>query len=113
NPLAADPRVAIGLDAEAFRRGLAALPALTAGPVFVCRAPGPPLGEDAGARIGEVTVSGPHPAGLPGTHIHHLAPVANGRQVWHILYQDVIAIGALLETGRVPMERIVALSGAG
>jgi Na+-transporting NADH:ubiquinone oxidoreductase subunit A len=113
NPLAADPRVAIGLHAEDFRRGLGALPLLAEGPVFLCRAPGTPLGEGAGERIKDVTISGPHPAGLPGTHIHHLAPVANGKTVWQILYQDVIAIGHLLATGRVPTERIVALAGAG
>src|SRR5690606_8666979 len=99
NPLAADPRVAIGLHAEVFSRGLSALPQLTEGPVFLCRAPGPVLYDGAAGRIEEVPVAGPHPAGLASTHIHHLAPVANGQTVWHILYQDVIAIGHLLATG--------------
>ena len=113
NPLAADPRVAIGLNAGDFRRGLDILPLLADGPVFVCRAPGPALCDGTRDRIAEVTVTGPHPAGLPGTHIHHLAPVAAGGTVWHIGYQDVIAIGRLLATGRVPADRIVALAGAG
>ena len=113
NPLAADPRVAIGLNARDFRRGLDVLPLLADGPVFVCRAPGPALCDGTRGRIAEVTVTGPHPAGLPGTHIHHLAPVAAGGTVWHIGYQDVIAIGRLLATGRVPADRIVALAGAG
>lgn len=113
NPLSADPRVAIGQHKEKFRRGLAALPLLTAGLVHVCRAPGPPLVEGDAARIEEVVVSGRHPAGLAGTHIHHLAPVANGRTVWQIGYQHVIAIGHLLETGHVPAERIVAVAGTG
>ncbi|MGB3390248.1 MAG: NADH:ubiquinone reductase (Na(+)-transporting) subunit A [Pseudaminobacter sp.] len=113
NPLAADPRVAIGLHQEEFRYGLAVLPLLTPGPVFVCRAPGQALVEEAPGRIKDVVFCGLHPAGLAGTHIHHLAPVANGRSVWQIGYQHVIAIGHLLETGHLPAERIVAIAGPG
>lgn len=113
NPLAADPRVAIGLHADAFQRGLAVLPLLTRGPVYVCRAPGPSLCGDGDGRIRDVAVSGRHPAGLAGTHIHHLAPVAHGGTVWQIGYQHVIAIGHLLATGRLPGERVVAIAGAG
>jgi NADH:ubiquinone oxidoreductase, Na(+)-translocating, A subunit len=54
---------------------------------------------------------GPHPAGLPGTHIHFLQPVGIERTVWHIGYQDVIAIGKLFASGRLWTERIVALGG--
>lgn len=113
SPLAADPRVVTGLHPQEFRRGLGALPALSGGPVFLCRPPGPPLAEGMDGRIEEVAVTGPHPAGLAGTHIHHLAPVGAGGSVWQIGYQDVIAIGALLATGRVQAGRIVALAGPG
>jgi Na+-transporting NADH:ubiquinone oxidoreductase subunit A len=54
---------------------------------------------------------GPHPAGLPGTHIHMLCPAGAHRSVWHVGYQDVIAIGSLFTTGRLPTERIVSLGG--
>ena len=57
--------------------------------------------------------SGPHPAGLPGTHIHYLDPVAADRSVWHIGYQDVIAIGHLFKTGRLLTERVVSVGGPG
>lgn len=113
NPLAADPRVIIGLHAEEFRQGLNVLPTLTPGPVFICQATGPSLYYGEQDRIRQITFSGPHPAGLPGTHIHHLAPVANGKSVWQVGYQDVISIGHLLSTGRLWGERIVALSGSG
>lgn len=113
NPLAADPRIAIELHAGEFARGLSVLPLLTDGPVYLCRAPGPELPGNANARIEEIEFVGPHPAGLPGTHIHHLAPVGNGHTVWHILYQDVIAIGHLLLTGRRMTHGVVALAGAG
>ena len=55
--------------------------------------------------------SGPHPAGLPGTHIHHLDPVSLNKTVWYVNYQDVIAIGKLFDTGRLSVERIIALAG--
>jgi Na+-transporting NADH:ubiquinone oxidoreductase subunit A len=58
-----------------------------------------------------VEVDGPHPAGLVGTHIHRLMPVGAGRMVWYIDYQDVIAVGLLLEGGRLPVERVVAVGG--
>ena len=41
----------------------------------------------------------PHPAGLPGTHIHFVDPVSREKTVWYINYQDVVALGHLLKTG--------------
>ena len=46
-----------------------------------------------------------------GTHIHFLEPVNEHKVVWHIGYQDVIAIGKLFTTGRLHTERVVALGG--
>jgi Na+-transporting NADH:ubiquinone oxidoreductase subunit A len=54
---------------------------------------------------------GPHPAGLVGTHIHFLDPVSATKMVWHLNYQDVIAIGKLFTTGKLWTERIISLSG--
>ena len=54
---------------------------------------------------------GPHPAGLPGTHIHFLDPVSEKKTVWHAGAQDVIAIGRLFVTGRLPVERVISLAG--
>lgn len=92
-----------------FLRGLEALPLLSAGPCWLCHAPGlelPPV-KGVTARAS----AGPHPAGLAGTHIRALHPVANGGVVWQIGWQEVIALGHLLETGRTWQRRIVALSG--
>jgi Na+-transporting NADH:ubiquinone oxidoreductase subunit A len=113
NPLAADPRVVIDTARDAFAQGLDVVAKLTDGPVYVCCAPGVelPRGSDAKIRIEEF--AGPHPAGLPGTHIHFLAPVGARRSVWHIGYQDVIAVGRLMTTGQLSNERIVALGGPG
>jgi Na+-transporting NADH:ubiquinone oxidoreductase subunit A len=113
NPLAADARVVLAVEQESFASGLDALTRLTDGAVFVCQAPGDPLCDESKERIQCVHFDGPHPAGLAGTHIHRLAPVGNGRVVWQIHYQDVIAIGHLLEMGKLSAERIVALGGPG
>ena len=56
---------------------------------------------------------GPHPAGLPSTHIHFIDPVHENKTVWQIGYQDVIGIGHLFRTGQLPTERIIALAGTG
>lgn len=111
NPLAADPALMLQPDLAAFRRGVAAMTLLTDGPVFVCQRPGPALAE--GERIRLASFEGPHPAGLPGTHIHLLMPASAHRSVWHIGAQDVVAIGELLETGRFRARRVVALTGPG
>lgn len=55
--------------------------------------------------------AGPHPAGLVGTHIHFLEPVSLNKKVWHLNYQDVIAIGKLFTTGYLYTDRVIALAG--
>ena len=111
NPLAADPLPIILAQREAFDAGLTLLTRLTDGKVHVCQASGGKLG---GHPVGQVTFNqfaGPHPAGLVGTHIHFLEPVSLKKQVWHLNYQDVIAVGKLFLEGELSSERIVALGG--
>ncbi|MFP4207492.1 MAG: Na(+)-translocating NADH-quinone reductase subunit A [Wenzhouxiangella sp.] len=110
-PLAPDPAIIIEPELKAFEQGLAVLQALTDGPVWVARPPRSSLPSFAGARVREEVFAGPHPAGNPGTHIHHLCPVGRGRMVWSIDYQDVIAFGHLFESGRRYTRRVVALAG--
>ncbi len=112
NPLAADPSVIIAEYSDDFSNGLQVLARLTEGFVHVCKAPASTVATPAGAaNIAVTEFAGPHPAGLPGTHIHHLHPASATRTVWHIGYQDVIAIGKLFTTGKLWLERIVALAG--
>ncbi len=91
--------VAIRAGTEAFAAGLHVLSRLTRGTVNLCTSPewDIPVPDIDGLRV--VQFSGPHPAGLPGTHIHYLYPVSLERVVWHIGYQDVIAIGKLFRAG--------------
>jgi Na+-transporting NADH:ubiquinone oxidoreductase subunit A len=110
-PLAADPRVVVQAEASAFISGLTVVSRLTPGAVRLCTGPGWYIPIPDMENLEQVEFTGPHPAGLPGTHIHHLDPVGPERTVWHIGYQDVIAIGKLFATGEVHTERVIALGG--
>ncbi|WP_068826313.1 Na(+)-translocating NADH-quinone reductase subunit A [Pseudomonas sp. BMS12] len=109
HPLAADPAVIIADKASDFENGLKVLTRLAK--VFLCKAEGVSLPGESLAGVQSEGFSGPHPAGLPGTHIHFLDPVSVSKSVWYIGYQDVIAIGALFTTGKLSVERVVALAG--
>jgi len=111
NPLSADPTVILAEHIGDFQTGLTLLAKLSPGGVHVCKAAGSSLELDAQEGVQTTEFAGPHPAGLPGTHIHHLHPVGANRSVWHIGYQDVVAIGKLFTTGKLWFERVVALAG--
>ena len=112
-PLAADPGLVVAEHEGAFELGLDLLGHLSEGAVYLCTAAGWPGPKGSHPAIEPVVFEGPHPAGLPGTHIHHLDPVSAERSVWHIGYQDVIAIGKLIGEGGLFFERIVSLGGNG
>lgn len=114
NPLAADPEVVLKEYETDFKDGLTVLTRLFNGqkPVYLCK--------DADSNIPlspaieGITIksfSGVHPAGLVGTHIHFVDPVGATKQVWHLNYQDVIAIGKLFTTGELFTDRIISLAG--
>jgi Na+-transporting NADH:ubiquinone oxidoreductase subunit A len=112
-PLAANPAVVIEKNAAGFATGLQVLSSLTNGNIFLCTAPDSGIAIAGIDRLRHAEFSGPHPAGLPGTHIHFLDPVGAERTAWHIGYQDVIAIGALFSSGTIETGRIIALGGDG
>lgn len=109
HPLAADPAVVIAEGADDFQRGLRVLARLAK--VFLCTAPGAEIPGGELPNVQREEFSGPHPAGLAGTHIHFLDPVGAHKTVWSIGYQDVIAIGRLFATGRLDVHRVVAIGG--
>lgn len=111
NPLAADPAVVIAQRSDDFANGLKVLARLTDGPVNVCVAPDSAVSGEEIDGVRDISFSGPHPAGLPGTHIHFVDPVSADKTVWSIGYQDVIATGALFTTGKLDTARVVALGG--
>ncbi|CAM7701291.1 Na(+)-translocating NADH-quinone reductase subunit A [Leclercia adecarboxylata] len=111
NPLSADPQPLILAQRQAFDAGLTLLTHLTDGKVHVCQENGGKLGGHPQGKVTFNTFAGPHPAGLPGTHIHFLEAVSLTKQVWHLNYQDVIAIGKLFTTGELYTDRVIALGG--
>lgn len=111
NPLAPDPKVVVDASPDAFVDGVQVIGKLTQGKIHVCFAPGSDPHLAADDRICLDTFTGPHPAGLVGTHIHFLEPLSNGKTVWHLNYQDVIAIGRLFTSGQLDVTRTVAIAG--
>lgn len=109
HPLSADPAIVIAEHAQAFEDGLTVLSRLS-DKLYVVTAPGAEISTGSAAVIKE-EFSGPHPAGLVGTHIHYLAPASANKIAWTIGYQDVIAIGKLFTTGKLFTDRVVSLAG--
>ncbi len=109
-PLAADPAVVIGQRPEDFAAGARALATL-APQTYLCSKAGDSLPHVDAEGLSVVAFSGPHPAGLVGTHIGFLCP--NADEVWHVGYQDVLTIGRLLLSGELRDERVVSVAGPG
>ena len=108
-PLAADPAIIIRERSNDFNNGLTVLANLTAGKLYVCKATGVDMPVANVATVAEF--SGPHPAGLPSTHIHFIDAVNINKFAWHLDYQAVIAIGALFTSGQLNVERVISLAG--
>ncbi|QIW15501.1 NADH:ubiquinone reductase (Na(+)-transporting) subunit A [Pasteurellaceae bacterium RH1A] len=112
NPLAADPTVVLNEHREDFVNGVTVLSRLfPEKKVHLCKA-----GDSNTPTVNLPNVQthdfgGVHPAGLVGTHIHFIDPVGATKSVWHINYQDVIAVGKLFTTGELYVDRVVALAG--
>ncbi|WP_016914083.1 Na(+)-translocating NADH-quinone reductase subunit A [Vreelandella stevensii] len=111
HPLSADPALIINENSQAFEDGLKVLTRLTEGNVFLCTGANASLPGSDVSGVKTESFAGPHPAGLVGTHIHYLSPVALHKKVWHIGYQDVIAFGKLFVEGKLDVTRIVAVGG--
>ncbi|MEM6796435.1 MAG: Na(+)-translocating NADH-quinone reductase subunit A [Acidobacteriota bacterium] len=111
HPLAPDVSVVLQGRDDDFERGLVALGKLIEGTVYVCtdEKTHVPIPQD--ERFRQERFAGPHPSGTVGMHIHTLLPVDRNRVVWHIGYQDVVAIGVLFQTGELDVTRVVALAG--
>lgn len=109
-PGAPDPGPIIARHHGSFALASQALRLLTSGPTWICTSRSADIPSVEGTR--RAVSTGPHPAGLPGTHVHHLHPVERGGTVWQIGYQDVIALGHVLQSGRIWSERVISLTGA-
>ena len=110
-PLALDPAAVIAENPEAFMLGQDILAQLVNCPVYLCCEAGAEIPRGEHSRIERADFSGPHPAGLVGTHIHYLLGASLSTLAWHVGYQDVIAIGRLFMDGELYTDRIISLAG--
>ncbi len=115
NPLAPDADVVLKGNEADFESGLSVLAKLPdGGKVYLCKKVGSSLGAGGAGSAGGVEVhefDGPHPSGTAGFHIHTIEPADRERVMWHVGYQDVVAIGHFFRTGKLLTDRVVALSG--
>lgn len=109
-PHAVPPALAMAGREQDWDAGLQCLARL-APRVFACVGHGTAVAAPDGVQV--VEFAGPHPSGNAGWHVHSLLPVSLRRSVWTIGYQDVLALGRLATTGRVDVERVIALAGPG
>ena len=104
-----------GKEAE-LQAGLNALTRLTDGPVHLCLASEKSSESDALTQASNVQINyfaGPHPSGNTSTHIHFLDPILPGDFVWTLRVSDVLRIGELLLTGRIPNSQTLMIAGNG
>nr|WP_320012257.1 Na(+)-translocating NADH-quinone reductase subunit A [uncultured Desulfobulbus sp.] len=112
-PLAADPLVLVQQDPALLTIGLECLQRLLDVPMHLCVRPHAELEPLLIPGVSVHGFAGPHPAGLPSTHIHYLDPVHAQKQVWHLDVQDLLAIGHLCKTGTLATQKVIALAGPG
>ncbi len=111
-PLAPDPAVIIARYQACFDKGVEALATLVSCPLYLCQRPGNTVTSIRADNLVICEFTGPHPAGLPGTHINRLCAVGHGKhEAWHIDYQSVIALGHLLLEGVPWDERVISMAG--
>ncbi len=111
NPLSADPAVVLSHREVDFVNGLKVLGRICGKKIYLCRGPSGPIPGGDLPHVEPVLFEGPHPAGLPGTHIHFLDPVHQGKKVWYLNYQDVAAIGYFFTHGEIDPQRVISLAG--
>tara|TARA_B100000927_G_scaffold276036_1_gene256492 strand:- start:164 stop:1513 length:1350 start_codon:yes stop_codon:yes gene_type:complete len=113
NPLSFDPSLFIQQHQTAFNDGLKVLAKLKNTPVHVCVRTGFRFSIPECSQVKIHEFSGPHPSGNVGTHIHKIDPVSANKLVWHIGYQEVVALGKLIASGKYFSTRWFSLAGPG
>ncbi|EAQ40697.1 Na(+)-translocating NADH-quinone reductase subunit A [Polaribacter sp. MED152] len=109
-PLAADLEYTLaGKEAE-LQAAITAVSKLTEGKVHLSVGANSMFANLSGVEIHKV--SGPHPSGNVGTQIAMIDPINKGEVVWVVTPQDLVVIGELLLTGKLNLQRTIALTGS-
>lgn len=111
-PLAADPAVCVAGKRPELEAGIELLRALCSGKLYLTVPAGGASNELSNLPGVETHgFSGPHPAGLVGTHIHSIAPLKSGEVVWFLKAPELALLGEWVLSGRYPSHRVVAVAG--
>ncbi|NIA13378.1 MAG: Na(+)-translocating NADH-quinone reductase subunit A [Nitrospiraceae bacterium] len=111
NPLAASVDAVLAGREEDLETGFLCMAKLAERNVYLCQAPGAKLTPPTHGGIQVEEFQGPHPAGDVGVHIHQLDPVHRDKVVWHLDCRDVAAIGLLIRTGQLDVDRVISFAG--
>ena len=109
-PLAADLEYTLADKVQELQTAITAVAKLTEGKVHFSIGANSIFENLSGVELHRVY--GPHPSGNVGTQIAQLDPINKGEFVWVITPQDLVVIGELLLTGKLNLERTVALTGS-
>jgi Na+-transporting NADH:ubiquinone oxidoreductase subunit A len=114
SPLAPDYDFIVHNNGEVFQAGIDALAKLTDGKVHLTlHGATKPSGVFSNCKKVQINkITGPHPAGNVGVHIHHIDPINSGEVVWTVNAQDVMIIGKLFLTGKYDATKVIALCGS-
>ena len=108
-PLAADCEYAFKDELEVVQAGITAMSRIAK--VHVC------VNSESSifAKLSDATVhtvvARKHPAGNVGVQISHLSPIKKGETVWTLNLLSLAAIGKLFKTGKLVLDRKVAVTG--
>ena len=111
NPLGLDTNLILTLEKKNFEAGIIALRKLLICPINLCTSKEFLYSDYSFPEIKHYQFSGPHPAGLSGTHMHHISPASSKNLLWSINYSDVINIGSLFLNGKLPIHKYISLAG--
>ena len=109
-PLAADLEYTLADKVQELQTAITAVSKLTEGKVHFSIGANSIFENLSGVELHRV--SGPHPSGNVGTQIAQLDPINKGEFVWVVTPQDLVVIGELLLTGKLNLERTIALTGS-
>ncbi len=111
NPCALNPMPTVKQQQEEFVLGATMVTKLTNGAVHLCI----DSNEDDHYLqtidgVTTHTISGPHPSGLVGTHMHMLSPLQKGETNWYISALDCVAIGSTMKQGLYARDAYINLA---
>ena len=109
NPLSVDPYEIINIEKDSFDQGLETIKQLFDCDIHLTYQNNNFDNTLSGINYHQFT--GPHPAGLVGTHISKIHPVNLNSKVWTANFQDIISIGYLKINKKIKTTKIISLGG--